>query len=176
MTSIDPDERLLDILEVHGQKFLDSFNPHKAEKNGRKRVAEDTVKSHQSTKLSRVETDQSESSSVEDYSDSVEEWTGFGNDAQVDDEFEIASALPLEGALAQLITKEKLADSDTTERVLIASISTHKPDVVIFSGSGAKISEPLSKKIQGNAFMVRSFLLSRACCYQLDSPQVFQSI
>ncbi len=176
MTGIDTDERLLDILEAHGQKFLDSFNPHKVEKNGRKRVAEDTVKSHRSSKLSRVETDQSESSSVEDYSDSAEEWTGFENDAQVEDEYEIASALPLEGALTQLTAKEKLADSDTTERVLIASTPTHKPDVVIFSGSGPKTSEPLSKKIQGNAFMVRSSLLSRARCYQLDSPQVFQSI
>ena len=43
--------------------------------------------------------------------------------------------------------------------MLIASTSTHKPDVVIFSGPGPKASEPLSKKLQGKAFMVRSFLL-----------------
>ena len=56
----------------------------------------------------------------------------------------------------------------TADRVLIASTSSHKPDVVIFSGYGPKTLEPLSKKMQGKAFMVRSFLLSR-CCH-LDSP------
>jgi hypothetical protein len=51
--------------------------------------------------------------------------------------------------------------------MLIASTSTHKPDVVIFSGAGPKTSEPLSKKLQGKAFMVRSFLLS--CYFHLTS-------
>ena len=41
---------------------------------------------------------------------------------------------------------------------MIASTSTHKPDVVIFSGAGPKTSEPLSKKLQGKAFMVRLIL------------------
>ncbi len=83
----DTDKRLLDILEVHGQKFLDSFKPQKAEENGRKRAAEDSAESHRSTKLLRgeIETDQSESSPVDDYSDSAEEWTGLGDDAQVGD-------------------------------------------------------------------------------------------
>jgi hypothetical protein len=102
--STDTDKRLLDILEAHGQKFLDSFKPHKAEENGRKRAAEeDTAESHRSTKLLRAETDLSESSPVDDYSDSAEEWTGLGDDAQVDDEYEVYSsaeeAVPLEGAL-----------------------------------------------------------------------------
>jgi len=56
--------------------------------------------------------------------------------------------------------RNKLTDSDIMERMLIASTSTHKPDVVIFSGTGPKTSEPLSKKLQGKAFMVRSFLIS----------------
>jgi hypothetical protein len=97
------DTKLLDILEAHGQTFLDSFKPHKAEKNKRKRAAGDTTEAHRSTKLVRAETDQS--SSVGDYSDSAEEWTGFGSDAQVDDEYEIQSsaeeAVSLEGVLAQ---------------------------------------------------------------------------
>ena len=102
--STDTDKRLLDILEAHGQKFLDSFNPHKAEDHGRKRAAEeDTAESHRSTKLLRAETDLSGSSPVDDYSDSAEEWTGLGDDAQVDDEYEVYSsaeeAAPLEGAL-----------------------------------------------------------------------------
>ena len=102
--STDTDKRLLDILEAHGQKFLDSFNPHKAEENGRKRAAEeDTAESHRSTKLLRAETDLSESSPVDDYSDSAEEWTGLGDGAQVDDEYEVYSsaeeAVPLEGTL-----------------------------------------------------------------------------
>jgi hypothetical protein len=53
--------------------------------------------------------------------------------------------------------QNKLTDSDIMP---IASTSAHKPDVVIFSGTGPKTSEPLSKKLQGKAFMVRSFLLS----------------
>ena len=62
--------------------------------------------------------------------------------------------------------RTKLIDSDTTERMLIASTSTHKPDVVVFSGAGPKTSEPLlSKKLQSKAFMVRSVLLSR--CFTL---------
>jgi hypothetical protein len=172
----DTDKSLLDILEAHGQKFLDSFKPHKAEENGRKRAAEDAAESHRSTKLLRAETDLSESSPVDDCSDSAEEWTGFGDDAQVDDEYEVYSSaeeavpLELEGALCPSLMA-KLTDSDTTERMVIASTSTHKPDVVIFSGTGPKTSEPLSKKLQGKAFMVRSFLLSR--CFHLTSPQVF---
>jgi hypothetical protein len=56
--------------------------------------------------------------------------------------------------------------------MLIAGTSTRKPDVVIFSGTELKTSEPLSKKLQGGkAFMVRAFLLSR--CFHLTSPQVF---
>ncbi len=101
--TIDTDKRLLDILEAQGQKFLDSFKPHKAQENGRKRAAENTAESHRSTKLLRAETDQSESNPVDDYSDSAEEWTGLGDDAQVDDEYEVYSsaeeAVPLEGAL-----------------------------------------------------------------------------
>jgi len=102
--TIDTDKSLLDILEAHGQKFLDSFKPHKAEENGRKRAAEDSAESHhRSTKFLRAETDQSESSPVDDYSDSVKEWNGLGDDAQVDDEYEVYSsaeeAESLEGAL-----------------------------------------------------------------------------
>jgi hypothetical protein len=102
MTTTDADKSLLDILEAHGQKFLDSFKPHKAGGNGRKRAAEVTAESPQSAKLLRAETDQSESSQVDDYSDSEEEWTGLGDDAEIDDEYEVYSsadeAAPLEGA------------------------------------------------------------------------------
>jgi hypothetical protein len=45
----------------------------------------------------------------------------------------------------------------------------HKPDVVIFSGDKPKTLEPLSKKMQSKAFMVRLFLLSRHC--HLDTPK-----
>ena len=87
----DNDKKLLDILEAHGKKFLNSFQSQKVEENGRKRVAEDTPVSYRSTKILRA-TDQSESSSVDDYSDSAEEWTGLGNDAQIDDEYEVYSS------------------------------------------------------------------------------------
>ena len=101
--AIDTDKSLLDILEAHGQKFLDSFKPHKAQENGRKRAAEDTAESHRSTKHLRAETDQSGSDPVDGYSDSADEWIGLGDDAQIDDEYEVYSsaeeAVPLEGAL-----------------------------------------------------------------------------
>jgi hypothetical protein len=98
------DTSLLDILEAHGQTFLNSFKPHKAEKNKRKRTAGDTAEAHRSPKLVRIEPDRS--SSVDDHSDSGEKWTGFGSDAQVDHEYESQSfaedAGSLEGVLAQL--------------------------------------------------------------------------
>lgn len=121
--SADTDKGLLDILEAHGQAFLDSFKPHKAEENGRKRAAEDTdtAETHRSTKLLRAETDQSdsESSSVDDYSDSAEEWTGIGDDAQVDDEYEIYSsaeeAVSLEGALCSSLVANGKSSLTPTE-------------------------------------------------------------
>lgn len=99
---VTADTKLLDILEAHGQTFLDSFKPHKAEKNKRKRAAGDTAEAHRSTKLVRTETDQS--SSVGDYSDSAEEWNGFGSDAHVDDEIHSSSEeeASLEGVSARL--------------------------------------------------------------------------
>ena len=174
--TIDTDKRLLDILEAHGQTFLDSFKPHKAEGNGRKRAAEDTAGSHRSIKLSRTETNQSDSSSADDYSDSVEEWTGLGDDAQVGDENEVYSSAEetalLEGThCSGLMANGKGSLTRTPRDVCLASTCTNKPDVVIFSGTGPKTLEPLSKKLQGKTFMVRLFILSRS--FYLTSPQVF---
>ena len=168
MTSTDA--RLLNILEAHGQTFLDSFKPHKAEENKRKRAAADTAEAHPS-KLVKFETDRSSS---DDYSDSVEEWTGFGSDAQIEDEYEIDSSteegMPLEGVLARFQADSACNDSSLILMgcILIAtSTSVHKPDVVVFSDFGRKTSESsLSKKTQGKSFMVRSLQLSR-----LLSPQ-----
>ena len=116
----DDDKRLLDILEAHGQQFLDSFKPHKGEENGRKRAAEDTAESHRSTKLLRAETDQSESSAVDDNSDSAEEWTGLGDDAEVDDEYEVYSgaeeAVQLEGALCSSVMANETSSLTRTPR------------------------------------------------------------
>jgi hypothetical protein len=101
MTSTDT--RLLDILEAHGQKFLESFKSHKPGESKRKRVSADTAEAHRPSKLVKFETDRSSS---DDYSDSEEEWTGFGSDGQVEDEHEIHSSteeeVPLEGVLAGL--------------------------------------------------------------------------
>ena len=174
--TIDTDKRLLDILEAHGQTFLDSFKPHKAEGNGRKRAAKDTAGSHRSIKLSRTETNQSDSSSADDHSDSAEEWTGLGDDAQVGDEHEVYSSAEevvlLECAhCSSLMANGKGSLTRTPRDVCLASTSTHKPDVVIFSGTGPKTLEPLSKKLQGKTFMVRLFILSRS--FHLTSPQVF---
>jgi hypothetical protein len=100
MTSTDT--RLFDILEAHGQKFLESFKPHKPEESRRKRVAVDTAEAHRPSKLVKFETD---GSSSDNYSDSEEEWTGFGSDGQVEEEHEIHSSTEEEvpqGVLAGL--------------------------------------------------------------------------
>ena len=89
MTSTDK-KLLLDILEAHGQNFLDSFKPQKAEENRRKRAAAGTFDDHRSLKSSvKLEADRSSS---DEYSDSAEEWTGFGSDIQMEDEDEIHSS------------------------------------------------------------------------------------
>lgn len=87
MTSVDTG--LLEILEAHGQKFLESFKPSKAEENGRKRRAIGTAEVHRPSKLVKIESDRS--SSV-DYSDSAEEWSGFGSDTPTEDDHEICSS------------------------------------------------------------------------------------
>jgi len=99
MTSTD--KRLLDILEAHGQHFLDSFKPQKAEQNKRKRVAADTPEAHRSSKPVKLEADWSSS---DEFSDSLEEWTGFGSDIQIENEYEIHSPTEvlLEGVYARL--------------------------------------------------------------------------
>jgi hypothetical protein len=115
----DDDKRLLDILEAHGQQFLDSFKLHKGEENGRKRAAEDTAESHRSTKLLRAETDQSESSAVDDYSDSAEEWTGLGDDAEVDDDdvySDAEEAVQLEGVLCSSVMANGTSSLTRTPR------------------------------------------------------------
>ena len=96
------DKRLLDILEAHGQHFLDSFNPQKAEEKKRKRVAAGNPEAHQSSKSVKLAADWSSSN---EYSDSAEEWTGFGSDIQIEDEHEIHSSTEevlLEGVHARL--------------------------------------------------------------------------
>jgi hypothetical protein len=103
MTSTDT--ALLDILEAQGQRFLESFKQPNAEENKRKRVVADTAVAHRSPKLVKFETDLSSS---DDYSDSEEEWTGFGSNAQVEDEHKFCSStekeVPFEGLLAALLS------------------------------------------------------------------------
>jgi hypothetical protein len=101
MTSTD--KRLLDILEAHGQNFLDSFKPQKAEEGRRKRVAAGALDDHRSPKFSvKLEVDWSSSN---EHSDSAEEWAGFGSDIQMEDEDEMHSSteeVSLEGVYARL--------------------------------------------------------------------------
>jgi hypothetical protein len=103
MTS-STDTSLLDILETHGKKFLDSFKPHKAEKNKRKRVDGDTTEAHRSTKLVRFENDQLNSvqDSADDHSYFAEEWTGLSGNTQVDDEYAAEDEASLDGLRVQL--------------------------------------------------------------------------
>ncbi|KAI0307342.1 hypothetical protein B0F90DRAFT_1807964 [Multifurca ochricompacta] len=124
--------QLLNILQAHGQRFLDSFNPHEAMGNKRK-VAGVTDKAHRSTKQARIESDCSQSSSV-DCSHSAEEWTGFGSDAQIEDVSESRSS-------TQELTRLK------------ASTFAPKLDVVVFSGPVLRSSEPSSTRAQTKTFM-----------------------
>ena len=92
------DTSLLDILETHGKKFLDSFKPRK---NKRKRADGDTSEAHRSTKLVRFETDQV--NSIDGHSDAaMEEWSGFGGSIQVDDEYAAEDEASFEGVFVQL--------------------------------------------------------------------------
>jgi len=100
MTSTD--KRLLDILDAHGQHFLGSFKPQKTEENKRKRVAAGNPEAHRSSKSVKLEADWSSSN---EYSDSAEEWTGFGSDIQIEDLHETHSSTEevlLEGVHARL--------------------------------------------------------------------------
>jgi hypothetical protein len=160
----DTDTRLLDVLEAHGRQFLESFKPHNEGKKERKRAAEGTAEPpRRSTKLAKTEANSvSSSSSSGDYSsDSAEEWTGFGNDARMGDEDGVHSSAqemtPLEGVLCstQLDGDRKNNLLTVADRMPIACRSSHKPDVVVFSGHGPKGSQASSQRMQGKAFMVR---------------------
>ena len=168
------DAQLFDILEAHGQRFLDSFKPQKEEERKGKRTGRGPAEAHRSTKLARTEIDRSD---TDDYSHSAEEWTGFGSDAyeyECDTHSFTEEVAPFEGVPARLDSKRESLRSSILDRVYTASTSVHKPDVVVFSGSGSKSSESLSTKMQAKAFMVRHFLLLR--CPYFNPPQVFQSI
>lgn len=128
MTS-STDTSLLDILETHGKKFLDSFKPHKAEKNKRKREDGDTTEAHRSTKLVRFETDQltrnSVQNSVNDNSDYAEEWTGFGSNTQVDDEYAAEDEASFDGLLVQPLMSNVKAHCHHGSRAYSQHIHTY---------------------------------------------------
>jgi len=97
MTGTDTDTDLLDILEAHGQKFLESFKPHHSKDVKRRRPTGSTAtEAHNSTKRIRIETDRSSSVG---YSDSAEEWTGFGSDAQIEDVEDVYSSTEEGGSI-----------------------------------------------------------------------------
>jgi hypothetical protein len=97
------DKGLLNILQTHGQKFLDSFAAPEDNKNRRKRTTRGSSESGRAAKLAKRET--ATRSSPVDCPDSAEEWTGFGTDTRIEaDEWEshslIGEVTPLEGGLA----------------------------------------------------------------------------
>ena len=73
------DDSLLNILQAHGQQFLDSFGLPENKKK-RKRSSGSVP----AAKLGKRET-ATRSSSV-DFSDSAEEWSGFGSDLHIEDD------------------------------------------------------------------------------------------
>ena len=160
MTSTNTE--LLDILQVHGQRFLDSFEPYYAEENGKGKRNPAEARRSLSTKLARIESDHS--TSLYD-SHSAEEWTGFGSDVHMDDEYEAHSSseeiLPLEGMSVRL-DKQESSRSPILGRRFTGNTSVPKPDVVVFTASVPKSSESLSTKAQAKSFMVRPFCFSLA--------------
>ena len=97
------DESLLNILQAHGQTFLDSFGVPKDKKKRKLSWG-----SGRAAKLAKRETATRSSSddASESGSESAEEWTGFGSDAHLEDDgWESPSlageAAPLEGVLCQ---------------------------------------------------------------------------
>ncbi|KAH9077368.1 hypothetical protein EDB83DRAFT_1701519 [Lactarius deliciosus] len=125
------DESLLNILQAHGQKFLDSFGVQEDKKKRRKRTTRGSSESGRAPKLAKREI--AASSSSVDSSNSAEEWTGFGSGTHVEDE------------------ESHLLAGEVTP--LEASTSVQKPDVIVFSGSATKLSETSSTKAQGKSFM-----------------------
>ncbi|KAI9448219.1 hypothetical protein H4582DRAFT_2107582 [Lactarius indigo] len=127
------DENLLNILQAHGKKFLDSFDVLEDKKKGRKRVTRGSSESGRATRLAKREI--AASSNSVDSSNSAEEWTGFGSDVHVEDDG---------------CESDSLAGEVTP---LEASTSVQKPDVIVFSGSATKSSETSLTKAQGRSFM-----------------------
>jgi hypothetical protein len=173
MTSTNTE--LLDILQAHGQRFLDSFEGYDAEEDGKGK--RNPAEAHRSinTKLARTESDHS--TSVYD-SHSAEEWTGFGSDVHMDDEYEAHSSseemLPLEGMPVRL-SKQESSMGD----LFTANTSVPKPDVVVFTASVSKSSELVSTKAQAKSFMVRTFCFSLVVTSTLTPippKKVFQSL
>ena len=163
------DESLLNILQAHGQQFLDSFSVPENEKK-RKRSS----RSVPVAKLAKCETGTSTRSS-----DSAEEWSGFGSGTHTEDEgWESPSpaeeVTPIEGVHAFLNDKWKISASRWT--VLTASTSVQRPDVVVFSGFATKLSEASVTKAQSRAFMVCSCPTFVLLQYYLIPLQVLQGI
>ena len=103
------DESLLNILQAHGQQFLDSFSVPENEKK-RKRSSGSVP----AAKLAKRETTRSV-----DSSDSAEEWFGFGSGTHTEDEgWESPSlaeeVMPLEGVHAFLDGKWEISASRWT--------------------------------------------------------------
>ncbi|KAH9062159.1 hypothetical protein EDB87DRAFT_1674130 [Lactarius vividus] len=79
------DESLRNILQAHGQRFLDSFEVQEDKKKRRKpRTIRGSLGSGRAPKLARHEI--AASSSSVDCSNSAEEWTGFGSDMHIEDD------------------------------------------------------------------------------------------
>jgi len=121
------DEGLLNILQTHGQKFLDSFEAPEDKKRKRKHTSRGFSESGRAAKLAKRE-------GSADTSSSAEGWTGFGSDTHIEDDDRESHSFAGE------VTHFE------------ASTSVQKPDVIVFSGSGAKLSETFTKA-QARAFM-----------------------
>ncbi|KAH8999294.1 hypothetical protein EDB92DRAFT_1833452 [Lactarius akahatsu] len=126
------DESLLNILQAHGQTFLDSFGVQEDKQKRRKRTTRGSSESGRAPKLAKREI--AASSSSVDSSNSAEEWTGFGSDTHMEDD------------------ESHLLAGEVTPLEASTSI-IQKPDVIVFSGSATKLSETSSTKAQGKSFM-----------------------
>ncbi|KAH9179892.1 hypothetical protein EDB89DRAFT_527592 [Lactarius sanguifluus] len=147
--AITDDESLLNILQAHGQKFLDSFGVQEDKKKRKKRTTRGSSDSGRAPKLAKRE--------IAATVDSAEEWTGFGSDMHIEDDGShllAGEVTPLEGVLDRPNDEWEISTSPWTLCSLFtASTSVHKPDVIVFSGSATKLSETSSTKALGKSFM-----------------------
>ena len=152
MSDADDHQQLLQILEAHGQQFLNSFG-HLPKPSSSKRKLD--------------ESDDSSTSGGED-----EEWHGFGTgNVNPDDSGDGGSTNSFHGALDYfyLIVKVLMSEGDSEGEVSDEDATpTGGPSVITFQDPSKKSEASVSDRTLKKAFMVRDSY--GACVYLTQRP------